>query len=218
MKAIISAIFILTICIACKEETSKEKSGSHAEILEIYSAVVDGEAYEKGTLTYKEHKEFRGDQEFGTIYYNTDGSQKGKSIMVYEEDPKHPVGFQYFDNSDSLLVYYQFTYNDNGEQVAQQAFDASNKELLRIERYKFDKKGNKTVKEVRNAMDEVMQRYNFTFDGFGNERGMMVDRGNGAPIDVYTYKIVAYDEDKKWTEKWGFVNDIPKTYHKITKK
>lgn len=213
MRLFLSLLSISVIALACAADKQKTPKGAWAEITAMYNVkVVDG-SHQQGDLQYKEHVEYRGEQEFGTIYYNPDGSVRGKTVMIYEEDKIKPVGYQYFDANDSLLVFYQYGYGEKGQHISTHAFQAGNNELLRIEAFSYDDNGNIKAKEIRNADNIAQKTFAFTYDDHGNEKSMIIDNGPAKGLQQYNYRVTKMDDDKKWLEKWGFVNDEPKTFH-----
>ena len=88
------------------------------------------------------------------------------------------------------------------------AFDASNDEFLRIERYRHVE-GKRTVKEVRDINDQIQRRMEFAFDKDNNEIAVVISNAAGQDIFYERYQVSKVNADKKWVEKWGFVNDKP---------
>ena len=54
------------------------------------------------------------------------------------------------------------------------------------------------------------KKYVFTNDFYGNVTEMFILNENQDTIGKETYKIMQYDDEKQWLEKWGFVNDTHK--------
>lgn len=221
------SLFILLV--ACKPDTtapaaiseassSQPKGDKTAEIIEIYNAQVDGESYEVGALRYKEHTEYHGDVLFGTIYYTKDGSIRGKSIMNYPEGSDVAASSTFVDARDSVLSFYKHYYDDQGQKTRTIAYDPVNDEILREERFYYNKEGRQNIREIWDAEGNIRQRFNWTYDKFGNETAMMVDSGDNTPLMTHVYRITKYDDDKRWLEKWTFVDEEPSTFHRITRR
>lgn len=214
---IVIATLLLSACAPEQGVPASHRGQKTSEIIEIYNVKQEGSDHTVGDLRYKEHNEYHGDQLYGTIYYNRDGSIRGKSIVRYE-DGDLPSGAHFVDPQDSVMSYYKYIHDDQGRKQQVIAFDPVNREILREERFYYDAKDNLKSKLILDDAGNIRQRFNWTYDVFGNERAMMADNGDNTPLTTHEHRITRYDADSLWLEKWTFIDDEPAAYYKIKRR
>ncbi|WP_235295888.1 hypothetical protein [Portibacter marinus] len=197
---------------SCKNEEDP-KSYLIKEKNQVWSVKeVDGE-FSKDQLTYLETYEYDSDgNEIGHLIYNTDGELNGKELSVFDDNHTRPIGTRYYTPQDSLLSYYHLTYNEKGEKITRKGFDAATDELLRIERFSYDDKGNMIRKEIRTHEDQLLASYVFKYDEFGNKTDMASYNGEGIERVREIYKITKRDNENQWLENWGWQGERPVTF------
>jgi hypothetical protein len=213
-------VIIILLSVACTPEQPVKpilQGEKTAEITEIFNVENKDGEHTIGKLRYKEHNEYHGDQLFGTIYYNRDGSIRGKSILRYENG-KLPSGADFIDPQDSVMSFYKYIHDEKDRKKQVIAFDPVNKEILREERFFYDSKDRLKSKLIMDDAGVVRQRFNWTYDYYGNERAMMADHGDNTPLTTHEHRITKYDADSLWVEKWTFINDEPSAYYKIKRR
>lgn len=207
-------ITLLATCIlfACKTEPKNKKIKTE-ERLERWSVTGDSSAYEKGVIQYLETKLFNEKEEVKAIaYYNKDKQLTAKESRVFDSETNMTKGAQFRDTNDSLLSYYTYDLNDKGLIELTKAFDASNDELLRQEKFTYDSRGHMIAKSILDSNGLPVRKFEFTVDKKGNEMEVRVLNPDNTPILVETFKITKTDGQGNWIEKWGFVNDQPFSY------
>lgn len=201
----------LLAIISCKEKSlTLDKNDTNTESLEIFTAKSDGKGYIKDSLIYKEVTSYQKGNKISTTYFEANGNKYGIESFKYD-DNGGLLHADYKDAKDSLLSYYKYICDNKGTQVSSTAFDASNDQALRIEKYGHDSNNKLMLKEIYSTNNVLQRRYTFENDTEGLAQVMYVVGAVGDTIAIETYKYTKYDNKKRWTEKWGFVNDQPKT-------
>jgi hypothetical protein len=197
---------------ACKQDNAAKFEN---ETLEIYSTKGSGNAVEKDSLEYLEKKVMENARVKHIEYFYSTGLLKGREVMLYsDKDGSAPIGSNFVDPDNKPMSYYKFINNSKGQKIASFAFDASNDELLRVEKYEYDKKGFMKVKQIYRSDFLKEKTYAFTHDSVGNEITMSVYGANDSLVVAEAYTVIKADANKKWTERWSFVNGNPKTMHR----
>lgn len=220
MRIICLGLLLVSIFLSCKEDKGQPLSNQGKttyEVTEIYNVIMEEGEHKAGDLRYKEHNEYHGEQLYGTIYYDRDGGITGKAIMLYEEGDL-PTGARYVDPQDSLQSYYKYLYDDEGRKSQVFAYDPVNNEILREERFFYGPKGNLKSKQIMDDQGKLRQRFNWTYDAYGNEKSMMADFGDNTPLTTHVHKITRHDDEKRWLEKWTFIDYEPSAYYKIKRR
>lgn len=207
-KIAVLLITSLYICIACKSDDTRKIVRS--EKTTIFS--VEGTTqYQVDTIQYAEIEHFDADDikiEHHYLYPN--GDLKAKQIFDFLENKKLASGSKYYDYDGSFLSYYRYDYDDQDQQSASLAYDASNDELLRIEHYQYNAKGLRTVKEIRDANNTLSRSFSFSYDDEDNMSSLTVSDSKGKIIFREDYKVIGKNKvTGKWTELWGFIGKIP---------
>lgn len=203
--------FIALICavtISCNKESQKDIG-----TLEIYTVQTDGENFAPDTLAYYETTHKTDNMIQKIEYYYSSGNLKGIEKYHYKNSDTLPYESKYYGPDDKLLSYYVLSYDKKGNKVMSAAYDGANDELLRRETFDYDNGGNITAKRIKNANDETQRIYSFTRDAKGNELTMNVKDTDGTIVATERYQITKQDANGKWIEKYGIVNDVPKTFH-----
>lgn len=161
-----------------------------------------------------EHEDFRDDVMVYKTYFNQDQSVKGKDVYQFEKDKKLPIGSKFYGPNGDLLSTYKYSYVDTLKSFAH-AYQGDTDELLRIEGFQYDNKGNMVRKVIYNDKEVVQRSFLFGHDKYGNEIKMVMTDENDKQILSETYKIVTVDEQNRWVEKYGYVNDNaePSTFY-----
>lgn len=197
--------FVFSV-LCCKSTESDPVSIS----LERWSTVGDIESKQKDKIQYLETVQYgeRG-EETARLFYGQNKKLSAKEIRVFREGTTIPKGSQYKDANDSLLSYYVFELDSYDRVSKANAFDASSDELLRIEKFKYDKKDNIVEKIICSSDDLPVRIMRYSFDKNGNEQQVQVLQGDGTVVLTEVFDITKYNDQGMWTEKWGFVNDDP---------
>lgn len=219
MFRILSVLCIVSL-FGCKEKspngaTVAGKSTS-TETIEIYRAIQDGQGYKYDSLLYVEMNFFDQNQKTETHFLNPDKSLKGKEMYQFKDRDTVPFRSDYLDKDGKLMSYYSFIYDKKNRKISSAAFDGNTDDALRFERYKYDKNGHLSEKTIVDGEFDPSRKFVFINDLYGNVTTMYILNESNDTIGTEVYKIMQYTADKKWTEKWGFINDIPKTYYKRT--
>lgn len=200
--------FIGIIAISCKNDVKKDVS-----TLEIYTVQTDGETYAPDTMAYYETTHKKNGMIQKIEFYHSNGKLKGIEKYHYKDSDELPDESKYYGPDDKLLSYYVLSYDKKGNKVMSAAYDASNDELLRRETFDYDANGYMTAKRIKNAQDVTQRIYTFVNDDKGNELSMTVTNTDGTLVASERYQITKQDKDGTWIEKYGIVNDEPKTFH-----
>lgn len=196
---------------------SPEKPKNSSIITEVYE--VDSGAddkYAKGKLKYMEHENFEGKRMVNKTFYNPDQTIRGKEIYVFEGKSIYPSGSKYYDKSGALMSTYNFKYQDS-LRVKSEGFEGDKGELLRIEGFQYDNKGNLVSKTIYNSFNQKQKTFLFGHDSKGNEIKMVLLDQDDKQVLSETYEIVTVSDNGGWIEKWGYLNDSPTPvtfYHK----
>lgn len=201
------------LLINCKTESSKKSS----TIVEVYE-VAEGadQKYAKGKLKYMEQENFEGKKMVSKLIFNEDQSVRGKEIYDYTDNKKYPSGSKYFDASGALQSTYKFTYQDS-LRTQSMGYASDTDELLRVEGFQYDTKGNMVRKTIFNEFNQKQKSFLFGHDDDGNEVKMVLLNEKDEEVLSEVYEIVTRSKDGEWIEKWGYLNDNPAPvtfYHK----
>ncbi len=199
--------------IGCSSEKTKNSS-IITEVYEVKSGADDD--YAKGALKYMEHENFEGDRMVDKTFYNSDQTIRGKEIYQYNGNSKYPSGSKYYDKAGALMSTYKFEYQDSLK-VRSEGYEGDSEELLRIEGFQYDNKGNMVSKTIYNSFSQKQKTFLFGHDTNGNEVKMVLLNEEDKQVLSEAYEIVTISDDGEWLEKWGYLNDskAPVTfYHK----
>ena len=209
LKYLILSLGLLLAIASCKNDSSKEYWTM--ELIEVYAAVNKGNEATKGNLTFKETKvtdESGNKKEHW--YYNRDGQLTTFERYIYGNNEKLPFKSNFYDYKDSLLSYYVFEYDNKGNKIVTNSYDASTNELLRVEEFSYDENNNRIGRKILTAAGQLVRRYEFRFDNDGNESTYAVYDADDKKLVAEAFSIVKKDE-KGWVEKWSFRNEQPST-------
>jgi len=135
---------------------------------------------------------------------------KAKEVYDFASGSIYAKGSTYYDADGSKLSYYKFMYGADGKRISSHAYDASNDELLRIERYQYNNDGLRNVKEIRDGGDVLNRSFMFGYDADGVQNSLTVADPSGKVLFREDYKIIGRDKQTKdWTEMWGFIGRTP---------
>lgn len=204
-----SAFYILlTILICSCTQENSDKNNAYTETVEIYNVVEDKSGAAQGTMIYKESVKYKGkNQPVWRKFYDKQGQPKGEERYIYTRE-ELPTKSEYFDTNDSLLSTYILT-NDKNLKRRSVAMQGAQEEILRIEEFDYNKKGERITRTIKTAASEVDKVYNFGFDDSGNETSLTVNDGDGKEVYTINYTISKKDNRNRWIESWGFKNDKP---------
>lgn len=208
IRSILTIAMLSILLYACKNDSKVE-----VDTLEIYTVKTNGTDFEPDTLAFYETTHTYQGMIQKIEYYHSNGNLKGIEKYHYKSSDTLAHESKYYGPDDKLLSYYILSYDKKGNKVMSAAYDASNDELLRRETFDYDNDGNVKVKRIKNANDETQRIYKFTRDAKGNEIAMSVEDTDGSLIAQERYQITLVDEKGKWIEKYGIINDVPKTFH-----
>jgi hypothetical protein len=213
MKNLFFTVFATFVIFSCK---NKNGSQNRFDTTEIYDTKGSGNSIEANALQYYETSEYKGNRKIIATYYNTDGSVKGKEKFENFINDSLPSSSSYYDADNKKMSYYKFVYNDQGEKIATFAFDASNHELLKVERFYY-KEGRLVNKVIHTSTLRKEKTIQFAYDQYGNESAMQVLNEKDSIIVNENYTISKKDDKNLWVERWGSVNGKPVTYYKRKK-
>lgn len=205
-------LLIIGLLSSCKQDTK-----SSSVITEVYE--VDGGAsdnYAKGSLKYMEHENSKNGVVTSKTIYNEDQSVKGKEVYTFGDNKELASGSKFYGPAGELLSTYKYTYEDTLKSFSH-AYAGDTDELLRIEGFQYDNKGNMVRKTIFNELKQKQKSFMFGHDQYGNEVKMVLTDQNDDLILSETYEIVTVDDKKRWIEKYGYVNANPAPatfYHK----
>jgi len=209
MKEIKNSAFyciILLALVCCTPEKNWQ-----SETIEIYTVLPGDKKYSRDKLSYKEINFFN---ELEILverhFYDKSGTFKAKEIFDINKEGL-ARGSDYYDNNGTLLSYYKFDYNTERLPNQKMAYDGTNDELLRIEEYQYDERGNRITKRILDQSSTLSRTYGFGFDEFGNEIFMAVMDSLGNEIFTENYSITRKDPDGRYLQSWGLIGDDPKT-------
>ncbi len=209
IRSIIFSLGTLYLFVACSPSLMDNEV---SKIIKTTVFSVEGsDTYQIDTVQYIEKEYFdHRDVKLEHQFLNPDGTLKGKEIYEFNAGSKYAKSSTYTDNQGNPLSYYKFLYDANGNRISSHGHDAANDELLRIERYQYDDKGNRTIKEIRDASDVLNRSFQFTYDEEGNIKSMTVLSSEGKILLREDYKIIGRDKKTNvWVEMWGFRGTIP---------
>ena len=153
-----------------------------------------------------EQESFKGDKLISKTIYNEDQSVKGKEVYSYTGNSKYPSGSKYYDGNGMIQSTYKFEYQDSLK-VKSQGFEGEDGELLRVEGFNYDNKGNMVRKTIYNELQQKQRSFLFSHDDKGNEIKMLLLDAKENQLLSETYEVVTIDEKGEWLEKWGYRND-----------
>jgi hypothetical protein len=214
----ITGFFVLVwLLYSCKSKDAHSPAVAYpgSETLEIYAATNDGKGYAQDSLLYKEVTTYKAGKKSTITYYDKNLSIKGIEHVKYDANGVES-GLDYVDNNAQLMSYYKHTTDQKGLKVSSTAFEGKTHEVLRIEQYQYDDNNKLKIKDLLSSELVIQRRYNYNNDAQGDVVGMTIQDAKGDTIAVEHYKITKYDDQKRWIEKWGFINDAPKTMHRRT--
>ena len=161
LKNLILSLSLLICLSACKSDGSKVniKDGDYwtLELIEVFTANNDGSEATKGNLTFKETKVTDSDgKQMEHWYYNYDGQLTAFERYVYGKDEEVAFKSNFYDYKDSLLSYYVFEYDDRGNKIKTNSYDASSNELLRVEEFNYNTKNQRVQRQIKTATGQLL--------------------------------------------------------------
>jgi|GEM_PF-2326084 len=206
LKLAFYILLIVAIC-SCTQDQSANYAGI-TEAVEIYTVTEDETGAGQGSLMYKESTKYKGkNMPIWRKFFDNEGKPKGEERYLYTTGDL-PTKSEYYDTNDSLLSTYLLT-NDKSLKRRSVAMQGAQEEILRIEEFDYDDKGNRITRTIKTAASAVDKVYHFGFDDYGNETSVMVKDGAGKTLYTIDYTITKSDDHNRWTESWGFQNDKP---------
>ena len=142
-------LLIIGLLSSCKQDIKPA-----SVITEVYE--VDGGAsdnYAKGSLKYMEHENSQNGVVTSKTIYNQDQSIKGKEVYTFGDNKKLPTGSKFYGPAGELLSTYKYTYDDTLKTLSH-AYAGDTDELLRIEGFQYDNKGNMVRKTIYNELNQ----------------------------------------------------------------
>jgi len=172
-------------------------------------------------------------------YYDADENSSWKDIYTYDEKGNKIAEYTY--DSDSILVsnntykynkngkikrefhYWEgrlstestFKYNENGKIERISYYVEGNLQIKWT--YKYDEKGILIEEIMDDSSRKLFYKIFYRYDEKGNLIEEIIYDSPRKFLKKYTYKEkntyqYEYDEQKNWTKKIEFQNDIPKTF------
>lgn len=92
------------------------------------------------------------------------------------------------------------------------ANDASNHEPLGRNTFDSTNSDNITAKRIKNIHNETQRIYTFIRDSEDNELIINAEIIKCTLVAAERYQITKIDADGQWIEKYGILNDVPKTF------
>lgn len=209
IRSIIFSLGTLYLFIACSPSLVDNEV---TKIIKTTVFSVEGsDTYQIDTVQYIEKELFdHRDVKLEHHFLRSDGTLKGKEVYEFNSGSKYAKSSNYTDEKGNSLSYYKFLYDGDGNRISSHGHDASNDELLRIERYKYDEAGNRIIKEIRDAKDVLNRTFQFTYDAEGTTKSMTVLSAEGKILLREDYKIIGRDKKTNvWVEMWGFRGSTP---------
>jgi len=189
------------------------KLGSTLVIHEIYKVEGDEASKKPTTLSYKDVKQY--DEEGLLIqrnFYNVDNTLKGYEFIQKNGDKGVT---NYYDVDSTLLAIYTLEYT--GKLITKRtAFDGKTKEVLRSEIYRHDKDDNRIGKDIYNSNEQLVESFKMFFDTDGNEIELSRYNTSGQLSLKEKYQVSEKNAEGLWTERWGYVNGQPHSFHRRT--
>ncbi len=202
-------LFILLIVSTLIIGSCKQDKKGRKEILEVHSIKLVSDTVSAGQMTYKEIKYFdENNFLYKQEFFDKEGTLKGVEHRDRNKESKHS---QYFTPDSILMSYYNLVYEYDILKL-KSAFDAATDQFLRGEQYQYDENGNLKEKSIIDQNGIIDRVYKFAHDDHGNEVGFSVFNKEGDLILLQTDKITEKDNQQRWTEKWGYRDNVPYTY------
>lgn len=209
-SALLSIIVLASLFVtACTDSSLTKKIKT--ENIEVYDMIESNGEYVQGNLTFAE-----------SYVYDEDGNklkhlirQKDNTLQreayVYEDGLL--TQSNYYDANDNLLSFY--TYEIEGGKIKTRfAHEAATKELLRIDQYDYNEKGQIVKQHIKDASGTTNRTMAFGYDQHGNELQVTI-RDNAEQIIINEeFRILDFDVDKRWLERWSLNGDTPLTVRK----
>lgn len=194
---------------ACNFDPASKQIKS--ERIELYSMVeVNGE-YQQGKMTFAESFVF--DEAGNKTEHLIRQADNSLNREGYIYDNEVLTRSNYYDAGENLLSYYIYDYS-NGRLKSKKAFDASSDELLRIDEYDYNQKGQLVKQYIKDSKGVTNRTMAFSYDQYGNEIQTTIRNAQGDIILNEEFKITEYDVNKRWLERWSVNNDVPLTSRK----
>lgn len=199
---------LLFVNFGCKsDKSSKQKLSS--ETIRIFSIKLDKDSVGVGNLTYKDIKYFDSNKRLvKQEFFDKAEALKGIEYIDRSKKERHS---EYYSKDEMLLSYYDMVY-DSDLLMLKSAFDGQTDQFLRAEQYIYDDKGNRKEKVILDAAGKVDRVYKFSYDEYDNEIGFSGFDENGEIFLLETYRITKKDSKNRWTERWGYRENVPYTF------
>ncbi len=200
----ILSVFVIFGCHSDKLDPKK----AFIENVEIYSVFEDATGSAKGELLYKESTQYKDtDLPVWRKFYESNGALKATETYIYKGSGL-PAKSEYHDASGNLLSNYIF-HNTDGHKRRTVSMEAESDEILRIETFDYNKKGDRIERVIMDGASNVDKTYTFGFDGAGNETSMIVKNNDDQVLYSYKYRVTKKDSRNRWLESWGFRDNKP---------
>lgn len=198
---------LITALSACKDT----RDTTTLEVHEIFHVEGNEETKKPTVLKYKDVKHY---DENGFLlqqnFYEVDNSLKGYEF-IHRDGEKGVTN--YYSADSTLLAVYELEYA-NDKIVKRIAHDGQTNELLRVEIFKHDVKGNITGKDILDDTGALSSAFTMTYDSNGNEVGYSRKDHEGKVLMQEDFKISKVNDSGKWTERWGYRNGTPSSFHR----
>ncbi len=200
----------LVLLWSCADESPKKVKSENLELFSVND--VNGE-YEQGALRFSESRIY--DEEGNELKHLV--RQKDNSLFreAFVYDQGVLIRSNYYNSDSTMISYYTYAVED-GKIKTKNSYDAENDELLRIETFEYNDEGQMIKKSISEASGALSRTMAFGYDQHGNEIQVTIRDGAGKILVNEEHKILAYDVNKRWLEKWSFFDDKPLSYRKRT--
>lgn len=216
LAILICALLSLNSCTQDKKKTTKRTTGSI--ITKAFMVETAGETNSMGKLKFMETEEYQDGVLMSKSYFDGNQEVQGIEKYVFDTDKKKPIAAKYYAKDGSIQSTYRYDYHE-GKRAISKAYAGETDELLRIEVYTYDEKGNRDSKTILNDLQVKQKTFAFGYDDKGNETKMVLADASGKPILIENYEITERDEQGRWTKKYGYMNGskLPSTYYECTR-
>jgi len=207
MRILVIGLISMISLIACKQD----QIPITVESLEIYEVEGDDNSKKPTSLSYKEVKFYNANGYLTQQhFYSVDNKMKG--FEVIRRDGNNAVS-NYYNMDSTILAIYHIEL-DGINEISRQGYDGQTKEHLRTEIYTYDSAGNRTGKEIRTKAGDLSRKFVFSYDSDRNQTGLSILNQMNEVLREEKYQVLKRDEQNRWLEKWGYLDDKPNSFHR----
>jgi YD repeat-containing protein len=141
----------------------------------------------------------------GYSWYNADGGLEERAVYNYN-DKGNQISLVSYSNADSILQQLQWHYDEQGNIVAQTAFE--NNHITETITYAYDAKGLTTLVLVKNEAGISTRHIRYQYDAAGRLIQETWLDAEEKELDNYTSKYET-DRQQNWVKKTTWRNGVP---------